>query len=214
MSFQRARQPEQKEERRALLLRTARGLLDAGLGLHELSLNGLAREAGMTKSNVYRYFESREAVLLELLRDEWFGWLAELASSWTPAPDGVPPLRHLCDVMAKTLAARPLLGLLTSALPSVLEQNVSEDAVIAFKRTTLTFFTETAHFMTEAVPSLSLERALLVMQDGAVIITGLYPHAHPSPVVRRAMLRAPELQAFGRDFEAELARLFFAVASA
>lgn len=213
MTFTRARQPEQKEERRTLLLTTARAMLDAGTPLHELSLNALAREAGMTKSNVYRYFESREAVLLELLRDEWFAWFITLSSTWTPPPAGVLPLRHLCNVMAHTLAARPLLCLLTSVLPSVLEQNVSEAVVVEFKRTTLTFFSESALFMSTVVPDLPLQQAMQMMNDGAVVLTGLYPHAHPADVVRRAVQHTPELQAFSRDFEAELARLLFAVAN-
>jgi len=65
--FQRARQPEQREERRAHLLTTARAMLEGGVDLRALTLNALAREAGMAKSNVYRYFETREALLLELL---------------------------------------------------------------------------------------------------------------------------------------------------
>ncbi len=214
MTFTRARQPEQKEERRTLLLTTARAMLNAGTPLHELSLNALAREAGMTKSNVYRYFESREAVLLDLLRDEWFAWFITLSSTWTPPAADVLPLRHLCNVMAHTLAARPLLCLLTSVLPSVLEQNVGEAAVVDFKRTTLTFFSESALFISTVVPELSLQQAMQLMQDGAVVLTGLYPHAHPADVVRRAIQRSPELQAFARDFERDLARLFFAVASA
>ncbi len=214
MTYTRARQPEQKEERRTLLLTTARAMLEAGTPLHALSLNALAREAGMTKSNVYRYFESREAVLLELLRDEWFAWFITLSSTWTPAPAGVMPLRYLCNVMARTLAARPLLCALTSVLPSVLEQNVGERAVLEFKRTTLTFFSESALFMSTVVPGLPLESAMQIMQDGAVVLTGLYPHAHPAAVVRSALQQAPELQGFVRHFETDLARLFFAIALA
>jgi AcrR family transcriptional regulator len=214
VTYTRARQPEQKEERRTLLLTTARALLEAGTPLHALSLNALAREAGMTKSNVYRYFESREAVLLELLRDEWFAWFITLSSTWTPPAPGVMPLRHLCNVMAHTLAARPLLCALTSVLPSVLEQNVGEGVVLEFKRTTLTFFSESALFISTVVPDLPLQQAMQLMNDGAVVLTGLYPHAHPADVVRRVMERSPELQVFAHDFEADLARLLFAIALA
>ena len=43
----------------------------------EVSLNELSRRVGLAKSNVLRYFESREAVLLELLLDFLGSWLAE-----------------------------------------------------------------------------------------------------------------------------------------
>jgi hypothetical protein len=56
------------------LLRTARENLKQGGTLDELGLNELARQTGMAKSNVYRYFESREALLLDLLWEEWTSW--------------------------------------------------------------------------------------------------------------------------------------------
>ena len=39
----------------------------AEMPVAEVTLNELSRRAGLAKSNVLRYFESREAVLLELL---------------------------------------------------------------------------------------------------------------------------------------------------
>ena len=211
MTFVRARQPEQKEERRAHLLATARALLDSGTPLQDISLNELARQAAMTKSNVYRYFESREAVLLELLRDEWFAWFATLTLTWTPAATS-QPLRHLIGHIAHTLAARPTLCLLTSVLPSVLEQNLSEDAIADFKRMTLGFFGETATFMSRVVPGMTHTMAMGLMQDGAIVLAGLYPHTHPADAVERALQAHPDLRVFTRDFEADLARFLYAIA--
>src|SRR5712692_5405304 len=68
-TFRRARRPEEKEVRRQQILAAARKLL-AGRGVGELSLNELARRAGVSKPNVYRYFESREDVLLQVWVDE------------------------------------------------------------------------------------------------------------------------------------------------
>jgi AcrR family transcriptional regulator len=44
----------------------------------QITLNELSRRVGLAKSNVLRYFESREAVLLELLDSAWQEWLAQL----------------------------------------------------------------------------------------------------------------------------------------
>jgi AcrR family transcriptional regulator len=67
--FTRARRPEEKEVRRQQILTAARTLL-AERGVSELSLNELARRSRVSKPNVYRYFESREDVLLQLWVDE------------------------------------------------------------------------------------------------------------------------------------------------
>ena len=49
--WQRARKPEQKEERREAILAAAGRLLDAE-GLEGTGLNAIAREAGISKANV------------------------------------------------------------------------------------------------------------------------------------------------------------------
>ncbi|HEX4291540.1 MAG TPA: helix-turn-helix domain-containing protein, partial [Trebonia sp.] len=66
MGFQRARSEEQREIRRQAILDTAAAMLDL-MPVSEVTLNELSRRAGLAKSNVLRYFESREAILLELL---------------------------------------------------------------------------------------------------------------------------------------------------
>src|SRR6185295_16951299 len=48
------------------ILDTAAAMLEE-MPVSELSLNELSRRVGLAKSNVLRYFDSREAVLLELL---------------------------------------------------------------------------------------------------------------------------------------------------
>src|SRR2546428_13885140 len=72
--FQRARSEEQREARRQAILGAAAAML-AEMPVAEVTLNELSRRAGLAKSNVLRYFESREAVLLELLDSAWQGWL-------------------------------------------------------------------------------------------------------------------------------------------
>lgn len=212
-AFTRARQPEQKEERRAHLLGTARAMLAEGASLGDVSLSELARRAAMTKSNVYRYFESREAVLLALLVEEWEAWFAALARWRGPrAVDADAAVEQLARHLARTLAARPRLCLLTSALPQVLEQNLSEAAIREFKLRSLAHFDEVAALLSERAPRLSRAAAVTLMHDAVVAITGLYPATHPSPAAARA-LDDPALCALRRDFGRELERFVCALAA-
>src|ERR1043165_5526334 len=77
-TFQRARSEEQRAARSRAILDTAAAMLDE-MPVADVSLNELSRRVGLAKSNVLRYFESREAVLLELLDVFLESWLAELA---------------------------------------------------------------------------------------------------------------------------------------
>ena len=67
--FQRARSEEQREARRQAILGAAAAML-AEMPVAEITLNELSRRVGLAKSNVLRYFESREAVLLESEADD------------------------------------------------------------------------------------------------------------------------------------------------
>ena len=66
MTFQRARSEEQREVRRRAILETASAMLDE-MPVAEVTLNELSRRVGLAKTAVLRYFESREAVLLDLM---------------------------------------------------------------------------------------------------------------------------------------------------
>src|SRR5258708_36884165 len=78
--YQRARNEEQRTERRQSILRTAAAMLDE-MPVSAMSLNELSRRGGLAKSNVLRYFESREAVLLDLLAHAAAEFLQEIAEA-------------------------------------------------------------------------------------------------------------------------------------
>jgi AcrR family transcriptional regulator len=210
--FVRARKPEQKDQRRAQLLGTARALLEGGVALRELSLNELARRAGMAKANVYRYFETREAVLLALLWEEWVRWFAALARPWQDEAGGVVTLDALVTRLSRSLTREPLLCALTAALPSVLEQNLSEEASLTFRRATLAALDDLGAILAARCPALPAEGYAEFLNDTASAITGLYPATHPSAAAAR-VLAAPELRFFRRDFAEELERFMRALAA-
>ena len=110
-TFQRARKPEEIQARRETLLAAAAELFDAE-GPLGAGLNAIAARAGFTKSNVYRYFESREEVLLSLFLAEMGQLVPAFAAAMaaTPADD----LDALADAVTQQFVARPRFGHLTS----------------------------------------------------------------------------------------------------
>src|ERR1700751_263650 len=73
-TFQRARRPEQREVRRQAVLDAAAAML-VDDPASEISLREISRRVGLATSNVLRYFDSREAIFLELLARESTSWL-------------------------------------------------------------------------------------------------------------------------------------------
>jgi AcrR family transcriptional regulator len=137
MTFQRARSAEQREVRRRAILDAGAAMLDE-MPVAEVSLNELSRRVGLAKSNVLRYFESREAVLFELLDRAFQEWVAELSEELAAAIDPRRPAMErgdrLAAVVSRSLARRTVLCDLINAQAGVLEHNVSVEVVLRYKR--------------------------------------------------------------------------------
>jgi AcrR family transcriptional regulator len=140
MTFQRARSAEQRELRSRAILETTSAMLDE-MPVAEVTLNELSRRVGLAKTAVLRYFESREAVLLDLMDHRTATWLAGLEQELA---DGVARERpvperteQLADVLSRSLAAQTVLCDLFGAQAGVLERNVSVEVVHRHKRASL-----------------------------------------------------------------------------
>jgi AcrR family transcriptional regulator len=211
-TFQRARSPEQRDARRAAILSTAAAMLTE-LSVAQLSLNELARRVGLAKSNVLRYFESREAVLLELLDSELADWLAGLAAEPVPDGDTAARIEHFAARLAASLQDRPGLCDLIGAQVSVLEHNISTDVAARHKRAAIAHAHTLAELTTRAVPALQARAAWEFA--AAVWLTGgsLWAYSRPSPAVLAVYEAHPELTAFRVDFADTLAEILALLAT-
>jgi AcrR family transcriptional regulator len=211
--FQRARSEEQRAQRRRAILETAAAMLTE-MPVAQVSLNELSRRVGLAKSNVLRYFESREAVLLDLLDTATRSWLEDLATRLPAAVEGTADPYARTDRLAATLAAslaeRPVLCDLAGAQASVLERNVSEEVAIRYKRASLDGLQALAALVGSALPELD-ERDTVRLASATLLVAGaMWVHAHPSDAVLAAYASDPALAAMRLPFE-EAVRLSVSV---
>src|SRR5437868_3569600 len=125
--FQRARKPEQKDARRRAILDAARKLA-VDVGPFELSLNELGRRSGVSKPNIYRYFESREDVLLQLFVLEIEELVADIDRSLVKLRARAS-IASIARCIANAFLARPLACQLLGMVASILEHNLSVEAI-------------------------------------------------------------------------------------
>ena len=182
MTFQRARSEEQREIRRRAILDTALAMLDE-MPVAELSLNELSRRVGLAKSNVLRYFESREAVLLELLDRAVQAWLAELSDELAADVDPRLPATErgdqLAAVVSRSLARHTVLCDLVGAQVGVLEHNVSAEVVVRYKRSTMANLDTMVRLVRRHVPELG-EGARTVCLMAMILAGALRTYSRPS----------------------------------
>ena len=201
MTFQRARSDEQREIRRTVILETAAAMLNE-MPVAEVSLNELSRRVGLAKSNVLRYFESREAVLLELL-DVFLGeWLEDLAEELSEGIEvgAAQNVRaaQLADILSRSLANRVVLCDLFGAQGGVLEHNVSVEVVKRHKRSSLTKLTAMSELLRRHLPELG-EAAQLFCLIGLVSAGALASYVPPPPSLLAAYAQEPELGLLNLD---------------
>ncbi len=200
-TFQRARAPEQVEQRRAALTDAAAALLDEG-GLAAVTLSAIARRAGITKSNIYRYFEAREEILLQLLLADEAAWVAELERELA-ALGGRGDANSVARVVAATLVQHPTLCQLVTVVANVLEHNLSVEAIVGFKTRVLELSIRITNALHAALPALTPEQAPPLLRYVQALIAGLYPVAHPSAPAAEAM-QQPQFETMCSDFETDL----------
>lgn len=87
----------------------------------DITLRAIAVEAGLAPSNVLRHVGSREALLLNLMDEEYGAWLAELGDL-DAAQHGAVDTLTMASIIADTLAARPLLQCLIEISPQLLRR--------------------------------------------------------------------------------------------
>jgi len=202
-TYLRARSPEQKEERRRHLLDTARALLLEIPDVHALGINELARKAEMTKSNVYRYFESSEAVLLDVLVEEYVAWRGELVKALGRGGKRSGTIEHIARAFSATWVARPLLCRLTSIFPSILERNVSVERIVQFKQGMLAMRRETALEFHSCVPTIPAATFDKFIHFALPLLVGLWPLSKPGEAAATAVRRA-DLAALRYPFQEDL----------
>ena len=167
-----------------------------------MSLRELSRQVGLSKSNVVRYFPTREAVFLAVLVEDWDSWLSDVEAALPPADVRQrPPARHalVAAAIAETLSEHRRFCDLLVACQTVLEHNVPLETARAFKAASLSRLNRLAGLVRSRIPELgeteSFEFAGLVW----IAVAGAWPMAHPAPVAV-AVLAEPRFAPLRVDF--------------
>jgi AcrR family transcriptional regulator len=206
-TFQRARSDEQRAVRRQAILDTAAAMLQQ-MPVADISLNELSRRVGLAKSNVLRYFDSREAVLFELLDSSFREWLTHLAAELPATVRRTAGFKRrsqrLARAITRSLLERPVLCDLMSTQAAVLEHNVSVEAVTRYKLSALADAEVLAELIREALPELSEDDAWRYTVGAWLMTSALWAYARPPEAVLQACTADERLEKVRLDFAGTL----------
>jgi AcrR family transcriptional regulator len=192
-AFQRARRPEQKQQREDAILGAARELA-LEHGVRNVSLNDIAARIGIHKSALLRYFETREQIFLYLTAASWLDWGQALHAGL----DGVSPgsagsAGLVADVVARSFTDRPLLCDLIPHTALNLERNVSAEAVRRYKLTSLGVISDAAGVVHRVLPDLTGDECREFVSTMASLAGALWQIANPPPALAELYATDPDL---------------------
>jgi AcrR family transcriptional regulator len=192
----RARDDDEKEERRQQILDGARRLFDERT-FSDISVSAVAREVGVAKGTLYIYFDSKEALFLDLLLSEMSEWF-EAVAAVVPRPATV---EQVARVITEELVKRPQLPRLAGILHSVLEHNIGDELALEFKQEQRRFMAEGAERLSAVVDGLEPPAAEEFFIRLHATVVGVALMANPSETVRAALRSRDGLELLDIEFD-------------
>ena len=192
-AFVRARRPEQKEQRRAAILEAARKLA-TDEGVRNVTLGGVAEAVGLAKSNIARYFATREEIYLELTAEGWREW-AKAVKRRLDRSDG--SLDQIVRALTDTIIRRPLFCDLLGQTTMNLEHNASIEAIRQFKLETIGILQELTAAVVKANGTLTTDEAIDLVAGTTLLAGAIWPMTNPPPAIAALYATEPAIAAIG-----------------
>lgn len=198
----RARDEDAKQARRADILLAARRLYLAD-DRQLPSVARIAEASGLAKGTVYLYFATKEEIFIALLDEEFASLLEAIGAAFQPGAAPAEQVGTLIAAMVDYLEAHPEFLRLDALAYGVLEQNLPQDVVRAFKLN-LTRRLTLAGQLLDAALGLPAGRGTQLLLRSYALIRGLWQTLdYPEPL--RALLADPAFAVIRPPFREELA---------
>ena len=194
---QRANNPEQKALRRQQILNATR-LRFTDLPYEDVNLNHIAKDVGMSKAALYRYFRNKETLFLALF--------VETLTDLVTAAEQEVHHESLAQAITNTLLANPIYCKLSAILHTVLERNLTFDEAKQFKQTLLILMAKYAQILGEhdvLKLSQSEDTSISILMQVQQALIGVWHMTHPVGAIAEVIEHSP-LDIFKQDFNKTL----------
>lgn len=106
----------------------------------------------------------------------------------------------VADVLARSIAARPVMCDLISAQSAVLERNISTEVALRHKRAIAAEVSVVVDAVGRVVPELTPGQAYQVIAHTLLMTAGSWPQSRPAPALQAAYEADSEVAATRMDF--------------
>lgn len=130
--MKRARTPEQRQQRREIILKSAHSVFQTTTYEH-ITLDEIARVAGLGKATLYSYFATREELFMALcqeLLEAWFAQAHQQLGALAPPATAAQVAAAITEILPYHLDLTRLFPLMHSTI----ERNVRPETLLAYKQ--------------------------------------------------------------------------------
>ena len=194
MSWERARSEEQVEYRVNEILEATAKLYEENR-FEEITFVMIAKQAGFTRSNLYRYFKTKEDIFLKLLSNDISVWVEEIQENFG---EREMPLSDFTDLWVSTLLKHERMLEIYTILNTLLEKHATLDALVDFKRSLMANIDLSLGVLVKVLPT-DHHRATEFLNASIALATGMYP------MMKLTSKQQKAAQAVGMEVSAEMA---------
>lgn len=201
MNWQRARTDDKKNERKDAIHIAAYDLFKEQ-GYEKVSFNNIAKQAGFTKSNMYRYFSSKEDIFLSVFTQLFEAWFDEFHSELLTIEANAKPELFANAWVKASLNHQSFLDL-TPILFVSLEANSSYEQLINFKRLSRGLLYQISVQIGRIFPDIQDEKAFKLLTMSYAAMSNYWAGSTQNDTLTK-VYQLEELQDMQPQFEYEL----------
>lgn len=171
MDWVRARSDEQIEQRVNEIVDATARLYEANR-FEDITFAMIAKEANFTRSNLYRYFQTKEEIFLELTKHDIAEWRKDVLENFT---GNYRSLYEASEAWVNLALKRKRMVNLFTILFTLLEENSSLEVLTEFKKNLAEEISVIAQFLSRVLPFPSVDAASEFVSIQSSLIIGSYP---------------------------------------
>jgi AcrR family transcriptional regulator len=184
MAFKRARSNEHIKERIQEIISAASQIFDS-VGYDGLSFSAISELTKFTRPTIYKYFNTKEEILLKILLADMEAWISALVNSFKV--NKLYTVQEIADIWVDTLNSNLRLLNLFSMLFTFIEKNVSLEALVEFKKGFLKLEEQAVVLMGQLFPKAESTDVQNFLISQLALGLGLYPMGQLSEIQVKAI---------------------------
>jgi AcrR family transcriptional regulator len=172
MSFQRARSDDQIQKRIQEIIEATSSIYNS-VGYEGLNFSTISEYTKFTRPNIYKYFNTKEEILLLILIEDLKSWISSLSKSFKI--NKLYSIYEISEIWTDKLIEHERLLELYAILFTSLEKNVSVEALAKFKKESIEIQYPLIDLVSQIFPKTNNDSIMNFIYSQLTLAFGLYP---------------------------------------